>query len=88
MVTTLVGDGLTASNTAINGTGTNVFLVHPTGVAVDSSGMVYVAESGSNVLRMMDGSGAFIPTLTFLFPSRSNVYIARICDDVGRNVRK
>jgi sugar lactone lactonase YvrE len=48
VVTTLAGGG---SGTATNGSGTAASFSEPTGVAVDSSGNVYVADSHNNLIR-------------------------------------
>ena len=53
-VTTLAGSG-TARST--NGTGTAASFYYPSGVAVDASGNVYVADYGSNLIRKITSEG-------------------------------
>jgi ABC-type lipopolysaccharide export system ATPase subunit len=48
VVTTLAGSG---SAGAGNGTGTAASFYSPTGVAVDTSGNVYVADANNNLIR-------------------------------------
>jgi sugar lactone lactonase YvrE len=54
VVTTLAGSGSIGST---NGTGTAASFNAPTGVAVDSSGNVYVAEIGNNLIREISPAG-------------------------------
>jgi len=55
VVTTLAGAAGTAGST--NGTGTAATFNQPYGVAIDSSGNVYVAEFGNNLIRMVTQGG-------------------------------
>jgi DNA-binding beta-propeller fold protein YncE len=48
VVTTLAGSGVSGSE---DGTGTAASFDYPYGVAVDSSGNVYVADTGNNLIR-------------------------------------
>jgi len=48
IVTTLAGSGIPG---ATNGTGTAASFSYPEGVAVDSTGIVYVADNGNNLIR-------------------------------------
>jgi uncharacterized protein (TIGR03437 family) len=50
VITTVAGNG-TAGFTGDNGSATSAELNNPTGVAVDSSGNIYIADSGNNVVR-------------------------------------
>jgi sugar lactone lactonase YvrE len=54
MVSTLAGSG---SDGFTNGSGTEASFYFPTGVAVDSSGNVYVAEEGNHCIRKINASG-------------------------------
>ena len=50
VITTVAGNG-TAGFTGDNASATSAELNNPTGVAVDSSGNLYIADSGNNVVR-------------------------------------
>lgn len=63
VVTTLAGGG----SQAVNATGSSASFYHPMGVAVDSSGNVYVADAGNNQIRKISSSGS----VTLLAGSRS-----------------
>lgn len=54
VVTTLAGSGALSST---NGTGTAATFHHPNGVAVDTSGNVYVAEPPTNLIRKITSAG-------------------------------
>ena len=56
VITTLAGTG-TAGYTGDKGAATSAELNDPTGVAVDSSGNVYIADTANNVVRMVNPSG-------------------------------
>jgi sugar lactone lactonase YvrE len=55
VVTTLAGTA--GASGSINGTGTTALFRQPFGVAIDSSGNVYVADFGNNVIRMVTQGG-------------------------------
>ncbi|HEX4593252.1 MAG TPA: SBBP repeat-containing protein [Bryobacteraceae bacterium] len=50
VMTTIAGNG-TAGFTGDSGSATSAELKNPTGVAVDASGNIYIADSGNNVVR-------------------------------------
>ena len=54
VVTTLAGSGISGN---INGTGTGASFGFPNGIAVDGSGNVYVADRGSNEIRVVTPAG-------------------------------
>lgn len=54
MVSTLAGSGLLGSN---NGLGTAASFNQPSGIAVDASGNVYVADKGNNLIRKITPAG-------------------------------
>jgi signal peptidase I len=56
-ITTFAGGG-TSTNCSYSGTATGLSLNAPQGVAVDSSGNVYIADTGNNCIRKVDGAGA------------------------------
>lgn len=53
-VMTAVGSGKAALT---NGSGTGASFDQPTGLAVDESGKVYIADTGNNAIRVMDTKG-------------------------------
>ena len=76
VVTTLAGSG---TPTNIDGTGTSATFFNPVGVAVDSTGFVYVAQS-SNVIRMITPEGV-VRTIAGNGPTGA------FLDGVGTNAR-
>ena len=58
VVTTLAGSGIGGGNGAFaDGTGVSASFAYPTGVAVDSSGTVYVADQLNNRIRKITSGG-------------------------------
>jgi uncharacterized protein (TIGR03437 family) len=55
-ISTVAGNG-TAGYTGDNGAATSAELLHPAGVAVDSAGNIYIADTGNHVIRKVSSSG-------------------------------
>ena len=49
--------GLAGSSGSVDGTGSSARFNHPTGIAVDSSGNVFVADSGNHTIRKITAAG-------------------------------
>jgi len=61
IVGTLIGNGIGNSDPTISsGTGTGVLLKTPKGVAVDSSGCVYISDTGHHRICKIDGGGNLV----------------------------
>jgi trimeric autotransporter adhesin len=56
MISTAVGNG-TAGYRGDNGSAKAASLNHPTGVAIDSAGNIYIGDAGNNVVRMVTSGG-------------------------------
>ena len=56
-VTTLAGDGMLGFFDGTGGANGSAEFTFPEGVAVDGAGNVYIADSGNNAIRKIDGSG-------------------------------
>jgi sugar lactone lactonase YvrE len=90
--TTLAGSGAYGG---ADGSGASASFKNPTGVAVDSSGNVYVADSGNNKIRKIDSSGVvstfadstagFNNPASVAVDSSGNVYVA---DSSNHKIRK
>jgi sugar lactone lactonase YvrE len=55
VVTTIAGVALTSGHA--DGTGANATFSSPTGIAIDSSGNLYVADAGNNTIRKVTSAG-------------------------------
>lgn len=56
-ITTVAGTG-TAGNSGDGGAATSAMLRNPRGVMVDATGNLYIADTGNNLIRKVDGSGS------------------------------
>ena len=81
---------------SVDGTGSGARFFHPTGVAVDSAGNVYVADTYNQTIRKVTAAGVVTtlaggPTANFDYPagvavdSEGNVYVA---DTENQSIRK
>src|SRR5208337_509531 len=61
VISTFAGNG-TAGHSGDGGAATSAKLYYPTGVAVDSSGNVYIADKYNNVIRKVAASTGVIST--------------------------
>jgi hypothetical protein len=75
---TLAGNGATLDHT--DGTGSNARFFNPTGVAIDSSGTIYVADGGDHTVRKITAGGV---VTTFAGASG----LAGSADGAGGNAR-
>jgi sugar lactone lactonase YvrE len=57
IITTVAGNGVCCTDTAPSGVATNVEVAQPTGLAVDKSGNLFIADASSNSIRMVDRNG-------------------------------
>ena len=69
VVTTLAGSGVLGS---ANGTALNAQFGQPTGVAVDSSGNIYVADNYNNLIRKITSGGVVTTLAGSGFPGPAN----------------
>ena len=53
VITTIAGNSTATGYTGDGGAATSALLNHPTGLALDSSGNVYIVDTDNNVLRML-----------------------------------
>jgi hypothetical protein len=85
-VSTLAGDP-DASTTSgvhfVDGQAESALFYRPTGVVLDSQGNLYIADTGNNVIRMMDVNQN-VTTIAGLGPSISNATGAGYQDGTGR----
>ena len=63
IITTIAGDGGTGSYNGDNKQATAAKLNYPRGVALDSSGNVYIADIGNNRIRKVTVSTGIITTI-------------------------
>ena len=68
-MTTLAGAGGNVSG-SIDGTGSAAMFNFPSGVAVSTSGIVYVADKGNNRVRMISPTGALVISSSIFMPVR------------------
>jgi len=61
IITTIAG-GTGPGYTGDSGAATNAKINFPTGVALDSSGVIYIADSGNNVIRTLTPTGPSVST--------------------------
>ena len=75
VVTTLAGQA--GAPGLLDGTGTNALLSYPNGVALDSAGNLYVADSGNNAIRVLTPAGTdwVVSTLATGFNNPSGVAV-------------
>lgn len=69
LVTNLAGSGSVGS---VNGTGVAASFNHPRGIAVDSMGHVYVADSGNNLIREITPEGLVTTLAGTGYPGSAN----------------
>ena len=62
-VTLVAGTGGAGSTVSSSGLATGSALSAPTGVAVDASGTVYIADTGNSAIRMVTPAGGIISTI-------------------------
>ena len=79
-VTTLAG--IAGSPGTDDGTGTAARFDHPQGIAVAPNGLIYVADTGNNLIRTVDGAGA-VTTIAGQ-PSFGRPGLGGYVDGVGR----
>jgi uncharacterized protein (TIGR03437 family) len=91
-ITTFAGSNSAgAGYSGDTGSATGAQLNDPVGVAVDSSGNVYIADAGNNVIRQVSGGTIITAAVGFTHPdgvavdSSGNLYVA---DTVGRRIVK
>jgi sugar lactone lactonase YvrE len=60
-VTTLAGNTGSAGNQ--DGTGTRAYFNRPTGITIDASGNIYLADTGNGLIRKVTSTGV-VTTLT------------------------
>ena len=77
MLTTVVGDGESYGYGGDGGPATSATFDQPTSLAVDGAGNLYISDSGNQLIRKVNVSGA--PSLTF---ATTNVGLASAAQDV------
>ena len=80
-ITTIAGTGINGYS-GDNGPGTGAMINEPYGVAVDSSGIVYISDSFNDVIRKVDTSGKITT-----FATNGNFgYLAQMATDSSNNL--
>ena len=67
-VTAVAGTGMSFGYTGDNGPATAATLFRPMGVALDSTGNIYIADTGNNVIRKVTKSTGRITTVAVSLP--------------------
>jgi hypothetical protein len=75
LVTTLAGS---SSSGFSNGQGTNALFNNPYGIAIDSNLLIYIADNGNNVLRLVTTSGTAV-CYSFALRCSSGPFQIHIC---------
>ena len=79
-VTTIVGGGGTGASGSADGTGTAALFNGPSGIAVDSAGVLYVTDSNNQTIRTISASGV-VTTIG------GSVGLAGYADGIGNAAR-
>jgi sugar lactone lactonase YvrE len=80
-ISTVAGTGV-SGYTGDGGTATTARLYYPSGVAIDSAGNLYVADTFNNVVRQVSASGTIITYVT----NANFSYLATMAEDASNNL--